>query len=312
MFMAGLEAHFDLLKKYLKPSLLVAVTGVLLPLAAFFGLTRAWGYEVNTAVFYGLVFAATSISITVEVLSEYNRMKTKTGAIIIGAAVVDDILAVILLSVFVGSTGASVNLLNQSLIQIAFFIFLVICMKFLIPLLFRLSERLDFLEKETLLALLICFSLSLLADAVGMSAIIGAFFTGLAIGQTSYLQKVEARIATLSYTFFIPIFFTSIALPLHLDGMLGHTATILLLTAMAVLTKLLPGYLVGRGYQFGKLDSLTIGGGMVSREEMALIIVQIGLTEKIISATTYSELVIVVILSTFIAPFILKYSFRES
>ncbi|MCP1638762.1 Kef-type K+ transport system membrane component KefB [Streptococcus gallinaceus] len=288
------------------------MTGVLVPLAAFWGLTRAWGYEVNTAVFYGLVFAATSISITVEVLSEYNRMKTKTGAIIIGAAVVDDILAVILLSVFVGSTGASVNLLSQSLIQIAFFIFLFICMKFLIPLLFRWSKQLDFLEKETLLALLICFSLSLLADAVGISAIIGEFFAGLAIGLTSYLKKVETHIATLSYTLFIPIFFTSIALPFHLDGMLSHTATILLLTAMAVLTKLLPGYLVGRGYQFGKLDSLTIGGGMVSRGEMTLIIVQIGLTEKIISATTYSELVIVVILSTSIAPFILKYSFRES
>lgn len=80
---------------------------------------------------------------------------------------------------------------------------------------------------------------------------------------------------------------------------------------MAVLSKLIPGYFVGRGFNFSKLESLTIGGGMVSRGEMALIIVQVGLAAKIISSTTYSELVIVVILSTIIAPFILKYSFKD-
>lgn len=311
MFMAGLEAHFDLLKKYLKPSLLVAITGVLVPLASFFALAKALGYPINAAIFFGLVFAATSISITVEVLSEYKRIKSKTGAIIIGAAVVDDILAVLLLSFFMGTTGSSVNMVQQILIQGLFFLFLVLCMRVLIPQLFKWAEKVEFLEKETLLALLICLSLSLLADKAGLSSIIGSFFAGLAIGQTSYAEKVESRIATLSYAFFIPIFFTSIALPLSFDGMLAHTPTILLLTLVAILTKLVPGYLVGRAYQFGKMDSLTIGSGMISRGEMALIIVQIGLSQQLISANTYSQLVLVVILSTFIAPFLLKYSFGK-
>lgn len=137
------------------------------------------------------------------------------------------------------------------------------------------------------------------------------FFAGLAIGQTSFVDKVEHKISLLSYTFFIPIFFASIALPLKFDGMMSHLHTILIFTALAVLSKLIPGYFVGRGFNFSKLESLTIGGGMVSRGEMALIIVQVGLAAKIISSTTYSELVIVVILSTIIAPFILKYSFKD-
>ncbi|MCC9855327.1 cation:proton antiporter, partial [Streptococcus agalactiae] len=159
-------------------------------------------------------------------------------------------------------------------------------------------EKVHFFEKYTILAILICFSLSILADKVGMSSIIGSFFAGLAIGQTSFVDKVEHKISLLSYTFFIPIFFASIALPLKFDGMMSHLHTILIFTALAVLSKLIPGYFVGRGFNFSKLESLTIGGGMVSRGEMALIIVQVGLAAKIISSTTYSELVIVVILST--------------
>ncbi|VTS25668.1 Na+/H+ antiporter [Streptococcus pseudoporcinus] len=118
-------------------------------------------------------------------------------------------------------------------------------------------------------------------------------------------------ISELSYMFFIPIFFASIALPLNVNGILSNLGIILFFTILAVLTKLLPGYLVARGFQFSKMDSLTVvGGGMVSRGEMALIIVQIGLAEKLISNQIYSTLVIVVILSTIIAPFILKRSFK--
>lgn len=307
MFLAGLEANFDLLKKYLKPSLLVAITGVIVPMALFYFLTRLFGFQINTAIFYGLVFAATSISITVEVLQEYNRVKTDTGAIILGAAVA----AVLLLSVFIATNGSSSNIGLQIIIQLLFFVFLFICMKYLVPALFKLIEKVHFFEKYTILAILICFSLSILADKVGMSSIIGSFFAGLAIGQTSFVDKVEHKISLLSYTFFIPIFFASIALPLKFDGMMSHLHTILIFTALAVLSKLIPGYFVGRGFNFSKLESLTIGGGMVSRGEMALIIVQVGLAAKIISSTTYSELVIVVILSTIIAPFILKYSFKD-
>ncbi|MBA2796138.1 cation:proton antiporter [Streptococcus porcinus] len=313
MFLAGLEADLSLLKRYLKPSLAVAISGVLIPVGIFFLVTKIMGYEMETSIFYGIVFAATSVSITVEVLQEYKKVQTKTGAVILGAAVADDIIAVLLLSFFVSSmkgTGSSNHLIWQILGQALFLLFLMVLVKYIVPAIYRLTFKVSFFEKDSFLALLICFSMALLATSVGMSAVIGSFFAGLAIGQTHKGEEIMHDISELSYMFFIPIFFASIALPLNLDGILSNLGVILLFTILAVLTKLLPGYLVARGFQFSKMDSLTVGGGMVSRGEMALIIVQIGLAEKIISNQIYSILVIVVILSTIIAPFILKRSFK--
>ncbi|MGT2686248.1 cation:proton antiporter [Streptococcus porcinus] len=313
MFLAGLEADLGLLKRYLKPSLAVAISGVLIPVGIFFLVTKIMGYEMETSIFYGIVFAATSVSITVEVLQEYKKVQTKTGAVILGAAVADDIIAVLLLSFFVSSmkgTSSSNHLIWQMLGQTLFLLFLMVLVKYIVPAIYRLTFKVSFFEKDSFLALLICFSMALLATSVGMSAVIGSFFAGLAIGQTHKGEEIMHDISELSYMFFIPIFFASIALPLNLNGILSNLGVILLFTVLAVLTKLLPGYLVARGFQFSKMDSLTVGGGMVSRGEMALIIVQIGLAEKLISNQIYSTLVIVVILSTIIAPFILKRSFK--
>ncbi len=315
MFLAGLEADFGLLKKYLKPSLVVALSGVVIPVGVFYVITQFFGYGLETSLFYGIVFAATSVSITVEVLQEYNKVQTNTGAVILGAAVADDILAVLLLSFFIsttGSNGTSSTLLLQVLAQVFFLAFLMLLVKYLVPALYQFTAKIKYFKKDTFLALLICFIMSILATNVGMSSVIGSFFAGLAIGQTQKAEQITHEIADFAYMFFIPIFFASIALPLKLDGLVSEFGLILLFTILAVLTKLLPGYYVGRKFHFSKKDSLTIGGGMVSRGEMALIIVQIGLAEKLISNAIYSSLVIVVILSTIIAPFILKISFKEA
>lgn len=125
MFLAGLEANLELLRKYFKPSLVVAISGVVIPMVAFYYVGIALGFPINTAVFYGLVFAATSVSITVEVLQEYQKVRTKIGAVILGAAVADDVLAVLLLSFFMSSAGASSHLVMQVGLQILFLVFLV-------------------------------------------------------------------------------------------------------------------------------------------------------------------------------------------
>ncbi|SQF66912.1 cation:proton antiporter [Streptococcus dysgalactiae] len=310
MFLAGLEANLELLRKYFKPSLVVAISGVVIPMVAFYYVGIALGFPINTAVFYGLVFAATSVSITVEVLQEYQKVRTKIGAVILGAAVADDVLAVLLLSFFMSSAGASSHLVMQVGLQILFLVFLVFSVKLLVPKLYDWSQHIPYFEKETFLALLICLTWSLLAWSVGMSSVIGAFFAGLAVGQTSKADIVEHNILVIAYSIFIPIFFASIALPLQLNGVFSHLGLVLALTLLAIVTKLLPSYLVGRGFAFSRQESLSIGAGMVSRGEMALIIIQIGLAEKLITHQTYSTLVVVVILTTMIAPFILKFSFK--
>lgn len=312
MFMAGLEADFGLLKKYLKPSLLVAITGVVVPLVVFYFLTQAMNFDVKQSIFYGLVFAATSISITVEVLQEFDKVSTDVGAIIIGAAVADDILAVLLLSFFVSSQGSSGNIGPQLMMQLVFFVFLWLAIKFLIPWLVKRSKVLASKNLMFYVALIICFFLSWLADQVGMSSIIGSFFAGLAIGQTEQGHSVMRRVTSFGYSFFIPIFFASIAFPLRFTGLMEHLPMIVSFTILVVLTKLVPGYLVGRGFKFPRMESLTIGGGMVSRGEMALIIIGVGEVAHIIGNRVYSELVIITIASTVLAPFILKYSFKDS
>lgn len=311
MFLAGLESDFSVLRKNLKASLLIAMTGVLVPLFVFWGLAHLLGYGFSTAIFYGIVFAATSVSITVEVLQEYGKLGTRAGAIILGAAVVDDILAVVALSIFTSTKTGSGNLGWQFFFEFLFLVFLVFVHK-LIPVIWKFVDKLPVYAKNTSVAILICLVLSLLANASGMSAVIGAFFAGLAISQTEVSHKIEEYTSAIAYVIFIPVFFVSIALSVSFESLIAHPWIILIFTIAAILTKFLPAYLSGRAVGLKNSDSLLIGTGMVSRGEVALIVAQVGLASSVISDSVYSELVIVTILTTLIAPFLIKWTLAKS
>ncbi|MDR0299793.1 MAG: cation:proton antiporter [Streptococcaceae bacterium] len=310
MFLAGLEADLSLLKRYFKSSLLVALAGVIVPLAVFWLITSLLGYSFNVSVFYGIVFAATSVSITVEVLQEYGKLSTRAGNIILGAAIVDDILAVVILSIFRSTSAASDgNLLVKGVLTIAFFLVLVFVHKF-IPRFWKFVERLKIFAKHTTVALLVCLGLSLLANAVGMSAVIGSFFAGIAISQTEPAKKIEEYISAIAYVVFIPIFFMSIAISMSFKSLISQPLLIMLFTMLAVLTKFVPAYFAAKFSGLENDESLLVGTGMISRGEMALIVVQIGLSSKIISDGIYSELVVVILLTTLLAPFLIKLSLK--
>lgn len=310
MFLAGLESDLGVLKKNFKPALLVALAGVLVPLLVFWGVTTMMGYAFSTAIFYGIVFAATSVSITVEVLQEYGKLSTKAGSIILGAAVVDDILAVLALSIFTSTQSSSGNLLKQFFMEFLFLLFLVLVHKS-IPKVWRFVEKLPVYAKNTTAALILCLVLSLLADAAGMSAVIGSFFAGLALSQTDVSHKIEEYSSAIAYVVFIPVFFVSIAISVTFESIFEHPILILFFTLLAVLTKFIPAYFIGKSTGLTSSDSALVGTGMVSRGEMALIIAQIGLASQVINSDIYSELVIVIILSTLIAPFLIKLSLKK-
>ncbi|WP_081168580.1 cation:proton antiporter [Lactococcus garvieae] len=310
MFLAGLESDLGVLKKNFKPALLVALAGVVVPLLVFWGVTALMGYAFSTAIFYGIVFAATSVSITVEVLQEYGKLSTKAGSIILGAAVVDDILAVLALSIFTSTNSSSGNLPQQFFMEFLFLVFLVIVHK-LIPKVWQFVEKLPVYAKNTTAALILCLVLSLLADAAGMSAVIGSFFAGLALSQTDVSHKIEEYSSAIAYVVFIPVFFVSIAISVTFESIFEHPLLILFFTLLAVLTKFVPAYFIGKSTGLTTSESALVGTGMVSRGEMALIIAQIGLASQVISSDIYSELVIVIILSTLIAPFLIKLSLKK-
>jgi len=310
MFIAGLESDLNLLRKYFKPGVLVAVIGVILPIAAVLGFGLLWGFSSTSSLFLGITFAATSVSISVEVLKELNALDGKSGATILGAAVVDDILTVLILSVTVSVLGTSekggaplwLTMIEQAL----YFVAIYAVVKWAAPYLMRLAEKMYPSIAVTIMSLLLCLGMAYVADLIGLSAVIGAFFAGVAVGQTQYRHEVDQNVEAIGYAVFIPVFFVSIGLNMRFDGLWKDIGFILILTVIALLTKWVGGGLGARWTGSTWPESNVIGAGMVSRGEMALIVAQIGFEAQLLGKEYYSAVIVVIILTTLIAPFMLK------
>lgn len=314
MFIGGLESNLKLLKKYLSSAILVAIIGVIVPVVVM-GLTSyAFHFSKMESLFIGIIFSATSVSISVAVLKEFDFLDTKEGATILGAAVVDDIIGVILLSIMIsvihGDSGGTGNLGLILFEQVAFFGGTYAVVKWLAPYLMGLSEKMLTTASSTVMSMFICLSMAVLADYVGLSAAVGAFFAGIAVAQTKEGPLVDRSIEPLGYSVFIPLFFVSIGLNMNLSHVQDFTGFIILMTILACLTKMI-GCGIGAaicGFSFAS-DNV-IGTGMISRGEMALITAQIGFSANLLSANYYSAIILVIILATVIAPFSLKWSIR--
>ncbi len=182
MFMAGLESDLKLLKKYFKPAISVATLGVILPMVCFYIYGVLMHQSFERAIFWGVVFAATSVSISVEVLREFGKLNTKEGATVLGAAVVDDIMAVLILSIFVsmfsGGSSSQPNLVLSIAEQLAYFVMVYVVIRWMAPFLIRLFEHLPVPQAVPIMSLIICLGMAYLADLTGLSAVIGAFFCG--------------------------------------------------------------------------------------------------------------------------------------
>lgn len=312
MFIAGLETDIGDLKRSIKSSTAVALGGIILPLLGGYWVGTAMGMETSHAIFLGLLLSATSVSISVQSLKELNMLKSRESTTILGAAILDDIIVVVLLA-FVMSIfgGEDVNL---ALVISKKFLFFIIAgfmiwkgakwlMKWLAPL--RVTESV------ISGGLIICFFLAFVAEEFGVAGIIGAFAAGLAISQTKYKEEVEHKLEPIAYAIFVPIFFVSVGFSVSFQGLGDHIGLISVLTLVAILTKLIGSGLGARLTGFSTRSSLGIGSGMVSRGEVALIIATIGLESGLLQREYFTVLIIVVIVSTVITPFMLKMIFHE-
>ena len=310
MFLAGLESDLELLKKYFKPGMLVAVIGVIVPVVVVFGFAHLWGFNLTSSLFLGITFAATSVSISVEVLKELHALEGRNGATILGAAVVDDILTVLILSFTVAVLGeqktTSVPFWLQIIEQLLYFVGIYFVVRWAAPYLMRLSEKLFPASAVTIMSLLICLGMAYVADLVGMSAVIGAFFAGVAVGQTHYRHEVDGNLSAIGYAVFIPVFFVSVGLNMRFDTFGRDLGFIAILTVLALVTKWVGCGLGDRLAGASWLQSNVVGAGMVSRGEMALIVAQIGFEAKLMDAEYYSAVIVVIVITTLIAPVILK------
>lgn len=319
MFLAGLESDLEKLKKYLTPSVMVALFGIVFPMIFISGAAHLFDIPWKEAIFLGVIFSATSVSISVQVLKEYKRLDTAEGSVTLGAAVVDDIAVVLIVSIFsaVLSMNGNTSSMGVGFIwdllgtKILFFIGLYLFAKFILDPLLSLTKKIVAVEAETAFALALCFGFAILSEHVGMSDVIGAFFIGLLLSRQEDKHEIEHNVSVISYSVFIPVFFVSIGLDIELSAFKEYAVIIIVFTLLATLTKLIGGYLGGRLTKLDRSQSLIIGAGMVSRGEMALIIVKMGENLGLINEGLYSAIVVAIILTTLFSPLLIKYAIEK-
>lgn len=315
MFLAGLDTDLDELKKTGVASLVIALIGVIVPLSFGFGAYMLFfndgsdPHNLLKAIFVGVVLTATSVSITVETLREMGRMKGRIGTAILGAAIIDDILGLVVLTVISGFTDATVNPV-MVFVRIALFFVFLLAMGFVT---YKLFEKLDknWGEKRRIAigGLAFCLILAYIAEKVfGIADITGAYFAGLMLCNILKTRNyIAKKMNIISYMFFSPIFFASIGVKCEISGMSGTLILFSVVLMVAAIASKIVGCALGAKLcRFTNYEALAVGIGMVSRGEVALIVAQKGAAAGLISQTLFPPIVLVVIVTTLITPILLK------
>lgn len=315
MFMAGLDTDLEELKKTGLASFVIALIGVIVPLAAGTGLYLVFfpdsgePLHMLKAVFIGVVLTATSVSITVETLREMGRLKGKVGTAILGAAIIDDIMGLVVLTLVSAMTDPTVKPVVVLGRIVAFFI-LIVVVGFVMYRLFRaITNEWSNHRRIAIYALSFCLIMAFVAEHYfGIADITGAYFAGLILCNLLEAREyINKKVNIMAYMFFAPVFFASMGIKTELDGM---TTSLLIfsiaLLVIAILTKIIGCGLGAKimGFHWG--DSLSIGLGMVSRGEVALIVAQKGAQAGLIDSSLFPPIVLVVIVTTLITPILLK------
>ncbi len=318
MFTAGIDTDLDELLHSGAKACVIAICGVLVPLILcgavyyFFFTDSLSAYNVLRAAFVGSVFSATSVSITVETLNEMGKLKSQTGTALLSAALIDDIIGIIVLSVLSGLSsqdGASGQVL-WVLFKIAlFFIFTVICALVFHKVFSKLSEHYWHSRRVAVLALAFCFIMSYSAERFfGVADITGAYFAGLTLCNiTKSRQFFAKKFEVSSYMLFTPVFFAAVGMRVNLRTMNSSIIVFaLVLTLFAILSKVVGCGIGAKLCDFSKHQSLVIGIGMVARSEVALMVAQKGINIGMIDATILPAIVLSVVVSGLITPILLK------
>jgi Kef-type K+ transport system membrane component KefB len=315
LFEIGLETDLRQLLRAGSASTVVAVVGVVLPFAGGYFLCRWFGLENMKCMVAGAALTATSVGITARVLNDLGRLHAPESQIVLGAAVIDDILGLIILTVVSGMTeGKEPTAGNIALITAKAFGFLLVTLavgSFVIPPVVAWLHRRGVPGALTTLALLLAFGLAWGAEAAGSASIIGAFVAGLLLRRTPQAHDIEKAILPLGY-FFVPLFFVFVGASVDVRTFLPHDAAGWrsleiggLLIVVAVLGKIAAGYSL---WWFRGKKSV-IGVGMVPRGEVGLIFAQKGLETKVFDPAMFSAVTLMVMVTTFLAPPLLRILF---
>ena len=324
MFTAGMETDIKELKKTGAASFIIALIGVLVPLGGGFLLAHFFnGPDLSQGatasiflqnMFIGVILTATSVSITVETLKEMGKLNTRAGNAILGAAIIDDILGIIALTIITSMADPNVNIGIVLLKVVAFFVFAGVA-GVLFFLFFRKLQNHYHkdMRRFVILAFVFCLLISYCAEEFfGVADITGAFIAGLIISNTQRAPYIASRFETLSYTLISPVFFASIGLKMVMPEMTTSIIVFsILLMVIAVLTKIVGCGLGAKLCHFTTRESVQVGVGMVSRGEVALIVATKGAALGLMSDSFMGPIILTVVLTTVIAPVLLKIAFSD-
>lgn len=312
MFIAGLETDIDEFRRSGKASTIVGLSGIIVPCGGGYLAGVLMGLTTFQALFLGLLLSATSVSISVQALKELNKLKSKEGAAILGAAVIDDVVVIIALAFLLSlAGGGDVHLGLMLLNKVLFFAGAILVGWKVVPWVLKKFAPLKVSQTIITAALIICFLFAYVAELAGVAAIIGAYIAGIAVSLTNFKHEIVEKVETIGYSIFVPIFFTSIGLKVTFAGMSDYIWPIVWLSFLAILTKLVGAALGAKASQFSWRSSLGIGAAMVSRGEVALIIAAIGLESNLLSQELFAALVVVVLITTIVTPPMMKFIFKE-
>lgn len=318
MFSAGLDTDLKELKANIGASFVTALIGVIVPLiggmigyALYFGEDLSNYDQMLQSLFVGVVLTATSVSITVETLREMGRLSGKVGMTILGAAIIDDILGMVVLAVVSSMKDTSVKPTTVLIKIVLYFVLILI--------LFMATSRLEFaIEKNdhkrrvAIFAIAFCFILAYVSEiGFGIADITGAYFAGVMLCQSKIRDYVDVKIHDVSTVFFSCIFFASVGLKVTLGGMtLKVWMFAVILTLIAIISKMVGCGLGAKICKFTWKESLQTGVGMISRGEVALIVAEKGRQVGLISEDLFAPIILVVIVTTLITPILLKVVFK--
>lgn len=315
MFSAGLGTNLKQLLHTGVKALLIACAGVLVPLIGgtllymgFYGFSAIGSPQFFTAVFIGVIMTATSVSITVETLKELGKLKTELGTTILSAAIIDDVIGIMVLTFVIGFKNPDSNPGFVALSTLAFFALSVV-LGFVIYKAFKIiDKRWPHTRRIPILALALCFGLSYVAEKVfGIADITGAYVAGIILSKLHDSDYIEQKMDINSYMIFGPIFFASIGLKTEISGFTWELLLFsLAFVAVALVSKIIGCGAMSRLCGFKGSDTLKVGVGMMTRGEVALIVAQRGLTEGMIGSQYFTSVILLIIVSSILTPIILK------
>lgn len=327
MFSAGIETDLKQIKKTGFASLIITIFGVLVPLAGGFVVAAAFnGGFINMSsdavvqnLFYGVILTATSVSVTVATLKEMGKLKSSLGTAIISAAIIDDVIGIIILSLILGVSGNTGSETTSTvpyivIIKTVLFFVVAIIAGIAIRYIFKkLDKRWPHNRRLPIFGFAFCFAFAYLAEAVfGVADITGAFIAGLILSNFHSSDYIDRKVDINCYMIFGPVFFANIGINTEFQGM--NAAVIgfgLSFVAVAILTKLIGCGLGAKLAGFDFKDSYRTGLGMMARAEVMLVCAQKGVENHIIDSSIMPFVLIVIIATSFLTPLLLKFSYRN-